>query len=131
MQYQQAYFTTSYPVDESGNFYFPVFIPENVMTNMPITTIKPDPSLGNRGLIFDWESKKWRTSDRDPLMQKLNKLKQQVQTQQTIQLQSMKNIMNNVAKQDAAKKDDQPVSSASLDTKLASSSASQAKEAAK
>lgn len=143
MQYQQAYFTTSYAVDDSGNYYFPVFIPDNVTVTMPLTTIKPDSMLGNHGLIFDWETRTWRTSDRDPMVQELDKLKQQVQEQTTLQLNSMKNILDNVAKQDKTKNEEQSVSAKSSSaneatnsanstaTSSASSATSQAKEATK
>lgn len=137
MQYQQAYFTTSYAVDDSGNYYFPVFIPDNVTVTMPLTTVKPDPTLGNHGLIFDWETRTWRTSDRDPMVQELDKLKQQVQEQQTIQLNSMKTILNNVAKTDQTKKPASSVQepaksvSAGLISSVSASSVSSATKEAK
>ena len=77
VKFTQAYMTTDYP-DENGNYYYPVFVPENAHVQLPIVTSMPDASLGNRGIRYDWNTNKWTVSSDDPLIKKINTLEAQL-----------------------------------------------------
>lgn len=77
VKFTQAYMTTDYP-DENGNYYYPVFVPENAHVQLPIVTSMPDASLGNRGIRYDWNTNSWTVSSDDPLIKKINTLEAQL-----------------------------------------------------
>ena len=77
VKFTQAYMTTDYP-DENGNYYYPVFVPENAHVQLPIVTSMPDASLGNRGIRYDWNTNRWTVSSDDPLIKKINTLEAQL-----------------------------------------------------
>lgn len=77
VKFTQAYMTTDYP-DENGNYYYPVFVPENAHVRLPIVTSMPDASLGNRGIRYDWNTNSWTVSSDDPLIKKINTLEAQL-----------------------------------------------------
>ena len=77
VKFTQAYMTTDYP-DENGNYYYPVFVPENAHVQLPIVTSMPDDSLGNRGIRYDWNTNSWTVSSDDPLIKKINALEAQL-----------------------------------------------------
>lgn len=77
VKFTQAYMTTDYP-DENGNYYYPVFVPENAHVQLPIVTSMPDASLGNRGIRYDWNTNSWTVSSDDPLIKKINTLETQL-----------------------------------------------------
>lgn len=77
VKFTQAYMTTDYP-DENGNYYYPVFVPENAHVQLPIVTSMPDASLGNRGIRYDWNTNSWTVSSDDPLIKKINTLESQL-----------------------------------------------------
>lgn len=77
VKFTQAYMTTDYP-DENGNYYYPVFVPENAHVQLPIVTSMPDPSLGNRGIRYDWNTNSWTVSSDDPLIKKISTLEAQL-----------------------------------------------------
>ena len=77
VKFTQAYMTTDYP-DENGNYYYPVFVPENAHVQLPIVTSMPDASLGNRGIRYDWNTNSWTVSSDDPLLKKINTLESQL-----------------------------------------------------
>lgn len=77
VKFTQAYMTTDYP-DENGNYYYPVFVPENAHVQLPIVTSMPDASLGNRGIRYDWNINSWTVSSDDPLIKKINTLEAQL-----------------------------------------------------
>ena len=77
VKFTQAYMTTDYP-DENGNYYYPVFVPENAHVQLPIVTSMPDASLGNRGIRYDWNTNSWTVSSDDPLIKKINALEAQL-----------------------------------------------------
>lgn len=87
---QQAYYTTNFEVDKGGNYYYPIWIPDGAPTAMPITLKAPDPSLGNKGLKFDWSKQEWITSEKDPGLQLLRRIQKDNQAQGMITLQIMK-----------------------------------------
>ena len=71
VKFTQAYMTTDYP-DENGNYYYPVFVPENAHVQLPIVTSMPDASLGNSGIRYNWNTNSWTVSSDDPLIKKIN-----------------------------------------------------------
>ena len=77
VKFTQAYMTTDYP-DENGNYYYPVFVPENAHVQLPFVTSMPDASLGNRGIRYDWNTNSWTVSSDDPLIKKINTLEAQL-----------------------------------------------------
>ena len=77
VKFTQAYMTTDYP-DENGNYYYPVFVPENAHVQLPIVTSMPDASLGNRGIRYDWNTNRWTVSSDDPLIKRINTLEAQL-----------------------------------------------------
>lgn len=77
VKFTQAYMTTDYP-DENGNYYYPVFVPENAHVQLPFVTSTPDASLGNRGIRYDWNTNSWTVSSDDPLIKKINTLEAQL-----------------------------------------------------
>lgn len=77
VKFTQAYMTTDYP-DENGNYYYPVFVPENAHIQLPIVTSMPDASLGNRGIRYDWNTNRWTVSSDDPLIKRINTLEAQL-----------------------------------------------------
>jgi hypothetical protein len=77
VKFTQAYMTTDYP-DENGNYYYPVFVPENAHVQLPIVTSMPDASLGNRGIRYDWNTNSWTVSSDDPLIKKISTLEAQL-----------------------------------------------------
>lgn len=77
VKFTQAYMTTDYP-DENGNYYYPVFVPENAHVQLPIVTSMPDASLGNRGIRYDWNTNSWTVSSDDSLIKKINTLEAQL-----------------------------------------------------
>ena len=77
VKFTQAYMTTDYP-DENGNYYYPVFVPENAHVQLPFVTSVPDASLGNRGIRYDWNTNSWTVSSDDPLIKKINTLEAQL-----------------------------------------------------
>lgn len=86
--FKQVYFTTNIP-DDNGNYYYPVFIPDNVLVQYPLTDVAIDPSLGGHGLKFDWTTNQWIVSSQDPTLLELKKLQEQAVQQQTINLSLM------------------------------------------
>ena len=86
--FKQVYFTTNIP-DDNGNYYYPVFIPDNVLVQYPLTDVAIDPSLGGHGLKFDWTANQWIVSAQDPTQIEIKKLQEQVKQQQTINLSLM------------------------------------------
>lgn len=91
--FKQVYFTTNIP-DDNGNYYYPVFIPDNVLVQYPLTDVAIDPSLGGHGLKFDWTSNQWIVSSQDPTQIEIKKLQGQVKQQQTINLSLMTSAFN-------------------------------------
>lgn len=87
-KFKQAYFTTNI-ADDNGNYYYPVFIPDNALVQYPLTEVAPDPSLGGHGLKFDWTANQWIVSAQDPTQIEIKKLQEQVKQQQTINLSLM------------------------------------------
>lgn len=87
-KFKQAYFTTNI-ADDNGNYYYPVFIPDNALVQYPLTEVVPDPSLGGHGLKFDWTANQWIVSAQDPTQIEIKKLQEQVKQQQTINLSLM------------------------------------------
>ena len=77
-KWKQVYMTTSVPVDDSGNYYYPALVPANAEVQLPLTEVVPDPVLGGRGLKFDWGTNTWNTSDEDPTNKKLNEMQQTI-----------------------------------------------------
>ncbi len=88
VNFKQVYFTTNIP-DDNGNYYYPVFIPDNVLIQYPLTDVAIDPSLGGHGLKFDWTTNQWIVSSQDPTLLELKKLQEQAVQQQTISLSLM------------------------------------------
>lgn len=88
VNFKQVYFTTNIP-DDNGNYYYPVFIPGNVLIQYPLTDVAIDPSLGGHGLKFDWTANQWIVSAQDPTQIEIKKLKEQAKQQQTINLSLM------------------------------------------
>lgn len=88
VNFKQVYFTTNIP-DDNGNYYYPVFIPDNVLIQYPLTDVAIDPSLGGHGLKFDWTTNQWGVSSQDPTLLELKKLQEQAVQQQTINLSLM------------------------------------------
>lgn len=88
VNFKQVYFTTNIP-DDNGNYYYPVFIPDNALVQYPLTEVAPDPSLGGHGLKFDWTANQWIVSAQDPTQIEIKKLQEQVKQQQTINLSLM------------------------------------------
>lgn len=86
--FKQVYFTTNIP-DDNGNYYYPVFIPDNALVQYPLTEVVPDPSLGGHGLKFDWTANQWIVSAQDPTQIEIKKLQEQAKQQQTINLSLM------------------------------------------
>ncbi len=72
--FKQVYFTTNIP-DDNGNYYYPVFIPDNVLIQYPLTDVAIDPYLGGHGLKFDWTTNQWIVSSQDPTQLKLRNCK--------------------------------------------------------
>ena len=91
--FKQVYFTTNIP-DDNGNYYYPVFIPGDVLIQYPLTDVAIDPSLGGHGLKFDWTSNQWIVSSQDPTQIEIKKLQDQVKQQQTINLSLMTSAFN-------------------------------------
>lgn len=91
--FKQVYFTTNIP-DDNGNYYYPVFIPDNALVQYPLTDVAIDPSLGGHGLKFDWTSNQWIVSSQDPTQIEIKKLQDQVKQQQTINLSLMTSAFN-------------------------------------
>lgn len=96
VEFIQAYMTTDYP-DDNGNYFYPIFIPENARVSLPVVSKSPDPSLGNRGLRYDWSNDKWVTSDQDPLINKVDNLEAQLQV-----LTGQNNVNNNATANETA-----------------------------
>ena len=88
VNFKQVYFTTNIP-DDNGNYYYPVFIPDNALVQYPLTEVVPDPSLGGHGLKFDWTANQWIVSAQDPTQIEIKKLQEQAKQQQTINLSLM------------------------------------------
>lgn len=88
VNFKQVYFTTNIP-DDNGNYYYPVFIPDNVLIQYPLTDVAIDPSLGGHGIKFDWTTNQWIVSSQDPTLLELKKLQEQAVQQQTINLSLM------------------------------------------
>lgn len=107
VKFTQAYMTTDYP-DENGNYYYPVFVPENAHVQLPIVTSMPDASLGNRGIRYDWNTNSWTVSSDDPLIKKINTLEAQLNG-----LVSASKDDNNTNNTPVDSSQSQPVSSAS------------------
>lgn len=91
--FKQVYFTTNIP-DDNGNYYYPVFIPGDVLVQYPLTDVAIDPSLGGHGLKFDWTANQWIVSSQDPTQIEIKKLQDQVKQQQTINLSLMTSAFN-------------------------------------
>lgn len=91
--FKQVYFTTNIP-DDNGNYYYPVFIPGDVLIQYPLTDVTIDPSLGGHGLKFDWTSNQWIVSSQDPTQIEIKKLQDQVKQQQMINLSLMKSTFD-------------------------------------
>lgn len=91
--FKQVYFTTNIP-DDNGNYYYPVFIPGDVLIQYPLTDVAIDPSLGGHGLKFDWTTNQWIVSSQDPTQIEIKKLQDQVKQQQTINLSLMTSAFN-------------------------------------
>ena len=91
--FKQVYFTTNIP-DDNGNYYYPVFIPGDVLIQYPLTDVAIDPSLGGHGLKFDWTANQWIVSSQDPTQIEIKKLQDQVKQQQMINLSLMKSAFN-------------------------------------
>lgn len=94
--FKQVYFTTNIP-DDNGNYYYPVFIPDNVLVQYPLTDVAIDPSLGGHGLKFDWTANNWIVSSQDPTQIEIKKLQEQVKQQQTINLSLMTSVVGKVS----------------------------------
>lgn len=94
--FKQVYFTTNIP-DDNGNYYYPVFIPDNVLVQYPLTDVAIDPSLGGHGLKFDWTANNWIVSAQDPTQIEIKKLQEQVKQQQTINLSLMTSVVGKVS----------------------------------
>lgn len=109
-KWKQVYMTTSVPVDDSGNYYYPALVPANAVVQLPLTEVVPDPALGGRGLKFDWGTNTWNTSDEDPTNKKLNEMQQTINSLTANQLGM---IADQVNKGPAPVKPDQPVSASS------------------
>lgn len=95
-KFKQAYFTTNI-ADDNGNYYYPVFIPDNALVQYPLTEVVPDPSLGGHGLKFDWTANQWIVSAQDPTRIEIKKLQEQVKQQQTINLSLMTSAFDKVS----------------------------------
>lgn len=95
-KFKQAYFTTNI-ADDNGNYYYPVFIPDNALVQYPLTEVVPDPSLGGHGLKFDWTANQWIVSAQDPTRIEIKKLQEQVKQQQTINLSLMTSAFDRVS----------------------------------
>lgn len=91
---QQAYMTTNYPVDQGGNYYYPIMIPDGAQVQLPITNVVPDPGLGDKGLKFDWQQQKWITSDQDPTLRLIEQMQGQLQANQMMTLGIMKDQLD-------------------------------------
>ena len=91
--FKQVYFTTNIP-DDNGNYYYPVFIPGDVLIQYPLTDVAIDPSLGGHGLKFDWTANQWIVSSQDPTQIEIKKLQDQVKQQQMINLSLMKSAFD-------------------------------------
>lgn len=91
--FKQVYFTTNIP-DDNGNYYYPVFIPDNALVQYPLTDVAIDPSLGGHGLKFDWTANNWIVSAQDPTQIEIKKLQDQVKQQQMINLSLMTSAFN-------------------------------------
>ena len=96
VNFKQVYFTTNIP-DDNGNYYYPVFIPGNVLIQYPLTDVAIDPSLGGHGLKFDWTANQWIVSAQDPTQIEIKKLQEQVKQQQTINLSLMTSAFDKVS----------------------------------
>lgn len=96
VNFKQVYFTTNIP-DDNGNYYYPVFIPDNVLIQYPLTDVAIDPSLGGHGLKFDWTTNQWIVSSQDPTLLELKKLQEQAVQQQTINLSLMSSAFAKVS----------------------------------
>ena len=94
MNMVQGYMTTNTPVDEGGNYYYPIFVPENVAVTMPITKIVPDAKLGDKGLKFNWERNEWVTSEQDPTVRMLKQLQASVTGNNMAMLSMMKDQLS-------------------------------------
>lgn len=95
-KFKQAYFTTNI-ADDNGNYYYPVFIPDNALVQYPLTEVVPDPSLGGHGLKFDWTANQWIVSAQDPTQIEIKKLQEQAKQQQTINLSLMTSAFDKVS----------------------------------
>lgn len=95
-KFKQAYFTTNI-ADDNGNYYYPVFIPDNALVQYPLTEVVPDPSLGGHGLKFDWTANQWIVSAQDPTLLEIKKLQEQAKQQQTINLSLMTSTFDKVS----------------------------------
>lgn len=95
-KFKQAYFTTNI-ADDNGNYYYPVFIPDNALVQYPLTEVAPDPSLGGHGLKFDWTANQWIVSAQDPTQIEIKKLQEQLKQQQTINLSLMTSAFDKVS----------------------------------
>lgn len=96
---EQAYYTTNYPVDEGGNYYYPIMVPDGAPVALPITRKVPDASLGNKGLKFDWSKEEWITSEKDPSIQMLKRIENDNKAQQMITLQMLQNQLKLATKE--------------------------------
>ena len=95
-KFKQAYFTTNI-ADDNGNYYYPVFIPDNALVQYPLTEVVPDPSLGGHGLKFDWTANQWIVSAQDPTQIEIKKLQEQAKQQQTINISLMTSAFDKVS----------------------------------
>ena len=68
------YQTTTVPVDDAGNEYFPVLVPTNVKS-CPVTMTEVAPTqeqlAAGKALKFDWASQQYVESGEDPLQRQL------------------------------------------------------------
>ena len=92
-KWKQVYMTTNVP-DNNGNYYYPALVPANAVVQLPITEIAPDPTLGNRGLKFDWGTNTWNTSDEDPTNKRLAQMEQTLKGLTANQLGMMADQVN-------------------------------------
>lgn len=97
---KQAYMTTNYPVDKQGNYYYPIYIPDDAVPQLPITDQVPDPSLGSSSLKFDWQANKWGTADTDPTLKMVQRLQSQMKA---LQLTSLGGIQSDLSDSKAKK----------------------------
>ena len=76
IKYVQAYLTSTTP-DEEGNFYTPVFVPDNIKVKYPLTDTPIPVDYQGQALKYDWDNFKWTINTSTPLVE-------QLQTQQAI-----------------------------------------------